>query len=99
MKILGFEISRGQVKASELPPGGRSSDTPDNDLSGWCEQPLDHVSGPAAYDPILLGLLERLSLYSPIVSQAVKLLAGTVNTGHDMILEGPHARLPRPRSS
>lgn len=89
MKIFGFEISRGQVKASELPPGGRSSDTPDNDLSGWVSSLWTTYQGMQPYDPILLGLLERLSLYSPIVSQAVKLLSGTVNTGHDMILEGP----------
>lgn len=89
MKILGFEISRASVKPSELPPGGRSSDAPDNDLSGWVGSLWTMYQGLQPYDPSLLGLLERLSLYSPIVSQAVKLLAGTVNTGHDMILEGP----------
>ncbi|MFH2125647.1 MAG: hypothetical protein ABIK12_03975, partial [Pseudomonadota bacterium] len=89
MKIFGFEISRGQVKASDLPPGGRSSDAPENDLSGWVSSLWTMYQGLQPYDPSILGLLERLSLYSPIVSQAVKLLAGTVNTGHDMILEGP----------
>ncbi|MBU4278185.1 MAG: hypothetical protein KKC30_15700 [Proteobacteria bacterium] len=89
MKIFGFEISRGQLKTSELPPGGRSSDSPDNDLSGWVGSLWTTYQGLQPYDPTLLGLLERLSLYSPIVGQAVKLLAGTVNTGHDMILEGP----------
>jgi len=89
MKIFGLEIGRGKVKASELPPTGRSSAPPKEELSGWVSSLWTTYQGLQPYDPQVLGLLERLSLYSPIVSQAVKLLAGTVNTGHDLIMEGP----------
>ncbi len=78
-----------------LPEGGRSSIEPAATLGEVAGDLLAISSGQMPYDPRLLEALEVQSTFNPTVSQAVKLLTGTANTGHDLVIEGPVGQVER----
>lgn len=86
---------RAGLERGALPSGGRSS------LEMSAEERIYYLgrrfNGLPPYHTAVLAVLEDLSVYSPVVSQAVKLLASTVNCGHELMLEGPARQVRRAR--
>lgn len=83
------------LERGALPSGGRSS------LETGAEARLYYLgrrfNGLPPYHAAVLSVLEDLSVYSPVVNQAVKLLASTVNCGHELVLDGPARQVRRGR--
>ncbi len=87
----------GTIGRTELPAGGRSSLEPAATLGEAVQTLSSHFGGLAPYAPHVLALLESLAIHSPVVSQAVKLIGTTVNTGHEIQLEGPKRQVDQAR--